>query len=182
MTPAVWAARGIVMKCPFCRGGDFAVVDSRHQEGFPIRRRRVCTNCKRKAWTTERLEDAPLKVIKKDGVREPFDPDKLRRGLEKACYRRPVTAEQLDDTVRQIESEIHALYHAEVPASVIGDLAMDTLQKLDQVAYVRFASVYREFKHVSEFVEQVQPMLKKSANGRRRKKDESQKSGARDQE
>jgi transcriptional repressor NrdR len=159
------------MKCPFCREGDFAVVDSRHQEGgFPIRRRRVCTHCKRKAWTTERLEETPLKVIKKkDSRREPFDPDKLRSGLEKACYKRPITAEQLDETVRQIEAEIHACYYAEVPASVIGDLVMDHLHKLDQVAYVRFASVYREFTHVSDFVEQVQPMLKKAANGRKRK-------------
>ncbi|MBY0525715.1 MAG: transcriptional regulator NrdR [Gemmataceae bacterium] len=150
------------MRCPFCREGDFAVVDSRHQEGsFPIRRRRICSECKRKAWTIEKLEETPLKVIKKNDTREPFDVEKLREGLEKACYKRPITAEQLETTVRQIESEIYACYHGEVPTSVVGDLVMERLQQLDQVAYVRFASVYREFKDVSDFVQEVQPMLKR---------------------
>lgn len=154
------------MKCPFCRVGDFDVVDSRHQEGnFPIRRRRVCTECKRKAWTIERMEEMPLKVVKKNEQREPFDPDKLQRGLEKACYKRPITQEQLEDTVRRIEGEIYACYYGEVHSSVIGDLVMEHLHKLDQVAYVRFASVYREFTDVSDFVQEVQPMLKKG--GRR---------------
>jgi transcriptional repressor NrdR len=164
------------MKCPFCREGDFAVVDSRNQEGkFPIRRRRVCDHCKRKVWTIEKIEEVPLQVIKKhDGRRQPFDADKLRRGLERACYKRPITAEQLDGMVRQIENEIHACYYAEVPASVIGDLAMEHLQKLDQVAYVRFASVYREFTDVSDFMQEVKPMLRK--NGSRRPPRRSSKS------
>jgi len=162
-----------LMKCPFCREGDFAVVDSRNQEGnFPIRRRRVCDHCKRKVWTIESIEEMPLKVVKKnDQRREPFDVAKLRRGLEKACYKRPITDAQIEDVVRQIENEVHACYYGEVPASVVGDLAMDHLHKLDQVAYVRFASVYREFKDVSQFVQEVQPMLKKnSAEPRRRAK------------
>jgi transcriptional repressor NrdR len=150
------------MKCPFCREGDFAVIDSRQQGGdFPIRRRRACDRCKRRVWTIERIEEVPLKVVKKsDQRREPFDSVKLRRGLEKACYKRPVSPEQIEDIVRKIENEIYARYYDEVPASVIGDLAMEYLQKLDQVAYVRFASVYREFQGVSDFVEQVQPMLR----------------------
>jgi transcriptional repressor NrdR len=154
------------MKCPFCREGDFAVIDSRsHQGGFPIRRRRACSHCKRRVWTVEHVEEVPLKVVKKDESREPFDPDKIRRGLEKACYKRPVSTEQIETIVRQVESEAYAAYFGEVPASVLGDLVMDHLKNLDQVAYVRFASVYRAFKDVSDFVEEVQPMLP-----RRRKK------------
>lgn len=149
------------MKCPFCREGDFAVVDSRHHDGgFPVRRRRVCDRCKRKVWTVEQIEEVPLKVIKKtDGRREPYDPAKLRRGLELACYKRPVTDKQIEEIVRQVENEIHACYYGEVPAKVIGDLAMEYLQKVDPVAYVRFASVYRAFKDASDFVQEVQPML-----------------------
>jgi transcriptional repressor NrdR len=149
------------MKCPFCRQGDFAVVDSRSsQGGFPVRRRRVCGQCGRKVWTTEQIEEVPLKVVKKDESREPFDPDKIRRGLEKACYKRPVSTEQIEGIIRDVEEAVYAQYFGEVPATVLGDLVMEHLRKLDQVAYVRFASVYREFKDVSDFVDEVQPMLK----------------------
>ena len=148
------------MKCPFCREGDFAVIDSRNQQGgFPIRRRRVCDHCNRRAWTTEAIEDTPLKVIKKDDTREPFDAGKIRRGLERACYKRPVSSAQIDELVKQVESDVYAEYFAEVPASVIGEVLMTRLQHLDQIAYVRFASVYREFKDVNEFMQEVQPML-----------------------
>jgi transcriptional repressor NrdR len=151
------------MKCPFCRQGDFAVVDSRsHRDGFPVRRRRVCDKCKRRVWTVEHVEDMPLKVAKKDESREPFDPEKIRRGLEKACYKRPVSTEQLEAVVRDIEGDVYANYFGEVPVSALGELVMEHLKRLDQVAYVRFASVYREFKDVSDFVEEVQPMLEKS--------------------
>jgi transcriptional repressor NrdR len=154
------------MKCPFCREADFAVVDSRnHRGGFPIRRRRYCQNCKRRVWTIEHIEEVPLKVIKKDDTREPFEAAKLRRGLEKACYKRPISDEQIETIVHQVEGEIYAGYFAEVPTSVVGDLVMEQLKHLDQVAYVRFASVYREFKDVSEFVEEVQPMLGRANNG-----------------
>jgi len=154
------------MKCPFCRQGDFAVVDSRsHQGGFPIRRRRSCDRCKRRVWTVEQVQDVPLKVVKKDDSREPFDPEKIRHGLEKACYKRPVSTEQIESIVRHIENEIYARYFGEVPTSVLGDLVMDQLKALDQVAYVRFASVYREFTDVSDFVQEVQPMLDRDQNG-----------------
>jgi transcriptional repressor NrdR len=150
------------MKCPFCRTGDFAVIDSRnHQGGFPIRRRRACDKCKRRVWTVEHVEEVPLKVVKKDDSREPFDPAKLRRGLERACYKRPVGTEQIEEIVRQVEEEIYAAYFAEVPVSILGDLLMDHLKRLDQVAYVRFASVYREFKDVSDFMQEVEPMLRR---------------------
>ncbi len=155
------------MKCPFCREGDFAVVDSRnHQGGFPVRRRRVCDRCKRRVWTVEHIEENPLKVVKKDDSREPFDAGKIRRGLEKACYKRPVSAEQIEAIVRRIESDVYAAYFGEVPASVLGDMVMEHLKTLDQVAYVRFASVYREFKDVSDFVEEVEPMLAHGRNGK----------------
>jgi transcriptional repressor NrdR len=156
------------MKCPFCREGDFAVIDSRQQDGdFPIRRRRACDKCKRRVWTIERIEEVPLKVVKKsDDRREPYDAAKLRLGLERACYKRPVSPEQIEDIIHKIENEIFARYHDEVPASTIGDLAMEFLRQLDQVAYVRFASVYREFQDVSEFVEEVQPMLRRRKDGK----------------
>ena len=162
------------MNCPFCREGEFVVLDSRHQEGgFPIRRRRVCSHCKRRVWTVEQIEEVPLKVVKKTDQRlESFALAKLRRGLVKACYKCPVTAGQIETVARQIETEIYSKYFGEVPSSAIGDLVMEHLKKLDQVAYVRFASVYREFRDVHDFVEEVEPMLE-PGNGparRRRKK------------
>jgi transcriptional repressor NrdR len=148
------------MKCPFCRQGDFEVTDSRSNQGeFPIRRRRKCANCGRRAWTAEQLEETPLKVVKKDQTREAFDRRKIRRGLEKACYKRPIADDQLEEIVSTIEAELYRQYDTEVPSSVIGEKLMARLKKLDQIAYVRFASVYREFKDVSDFVEEVQPML-----------------------
>jgi transcriptional repressor NrdR len=160
------------MKCPFCREGDFAVVDSRsHGGGFPIRRKRICSHCKRRVMTVEHIEETPLKVVKKDESREPFDPSKLRRGLEKACYKRPISTEQIEAIVRQVESDVYSEYFSEVSVAVVGELVMDYLKKLDQVAYVRFASVYREFKDVGDFVEEIEPMLAqdKSENRKRRR-------------
>jgi transcriptional repressor NrdR len=160
-----------LMKCPYCRAGGFAVIDSRsHGGGFPIRRRRACSKCKRRVWTVEQVQEVPLKVVKKDQSREPFDPDKLRRGLEKACYKRPVSTDQIESIARQVESEVYSSYYGEVPASVLGELLMEHLRKLDQVAYVRFASVYREFTDVSDFVHEVQPMLPKNKNGSLRRR------------
>ena len=148
------------MKCPFCREGDFAVVDSRsHHGGFPIRRKRLCSHCKRRVMTVEHVEEAPLQVVKKDESREPFDTAKLRGGLEKACYKRPISTDQIETIVRQVESDVYAEYFSEVPVAVVGELVMKYLKKLDQVAYVRFASIYREFKDVGDFVEEIQPML-----------------------
>jgi transcriptional repressor NrdR len=167
------------MKCPFCREGDFAVVDSRlHEGGFPVRRRRFCQRCKRRVTTVEQVEEAALKVVKKDHSREPFDAEKIRRGLEKACYKRPISTEEIESVVRQVENEVQASYFGEVPTQVLGDLVMKHLRRLDQVAYVRFASVYREFKDVSAFVEEVQPMLARTRNGKakRRQRPRSQRS------
>lgn len=158
------------MKCPFCREGDFAVIDSRSQNGgFPVRRRRACDHCKRRVWTVEQIVEVPLQVVKKDETREPFDPDKLRRGLEKACYKRPVSADQIDGVVEHVQGEIYTRYFGEVPSRALGDLVMEQLKTLDQIAYVRFASVYREFKDITDLVEEVEPMLRKEANGRKPK-------------
>ena len=159
------------MKCPFCRIGDFAVIDTRSQENrFPVRRRRVCSQCRRRVWTTEQIEEVPLKVVKKDLSREPFDRGKLRRGLEKACYKRPLSSEQLEEVIQQVESELYGQYFGEVPAPVIGDMVMRHLRALDQVAYVRFASVYRQFKDASDFVQEVEPMLIKAKKQTGKKK------------
>jgi transcriptional repressor NrdR len=164
------------MKCPFCHEAEFAVTDSRSREGgFPIRRRRRCPQCQRRAWTVELIEDVPLKVVKKDESREPFDPAKVRSGIEKACYKRPVSTDQIESIVRQIETDLSATYFGEVPVRAIGELVMEYIKKLDPVAYIRFASVYREFKDVSDFVQEAEPMLgtAKSKNGRRKKSKES---------
>jgi transcriptional repressor NrdR len=148
------------MKCPFCREGDFDVTDTRAADGdFPIRRRRRCSRCGRRAWTSEQMEESPLKVVKKDLSREPYDRRKIVTGLEKACYKRPISSQQIEEAVNRIEGEIFRRHDREVPSSVIGEMAMSQLRELDQVAYVRFASVYHEFKDVSDFVEEVQPML-----------------------
>ncbi len=161
------------MKCPFCREGDFAVVDSRsHQGGFPVRRRRICNHCNRRVWTVEQVEEVPLKVVKKDESRELFEPAKLRRGLEKACYKRPISSEQVESIVREVESEVYANYFGEVPAATLGEMVMNKLRELDQVAYVRFASVYRDFTDVHDFVEEVQPMLAQAKRRRSERRKE----------
>jgi transcriptional repressor NrdR len=154
------------MKCPFCREGDFAVIDSRsHHGGFPVRRRRACDHCKRRVWTVEQIVEMPLQVVKKDNTREPFEADKIRRGVEKACYKRPVSAEQIDALVEHVQGEVYSHYFGEIPTRALGDLIMEQLKTLDQIAYIRFASVYREFKDISDLVEEVEPMLRKENNG-----------------
>jgi transcriptional repressor NrdR len=165
--PTFASSIGGRMKCPYCREGDFAVVDSRSQEGgFPIRRRRACDKCKRRVWTVEQAVEVPLQVVKKDETREPFDRDKLRRGIEKACYKRPVSATQIDELIEHVLGEVYAQHFGEVPSRALGDLAMEQLKALDQIAYVRFASVYREFKDISDLVEEVGPMLRERRNGK----------------
>ncbi|HEX3659539.1 MAG TPA: transcriptional regulator NrdR [Pirellulales bacterium] len=148
------------MKCPFCRVDNDRVIDSRASEdGFAIRRRRECLDCKRRYTTYERIEEWAIKVVKKDGSRTPFERDKIKRGLEKACWKRPISEEQIEATVSAIESEVYANFDSEVPSQTLGELVMRHLRQLDQVAFVRFASVYREFKDVRDFVEELEPML-----------------------
>lgn len=147
------------MECPFCHQDNDKVVDSR-ASGAAIRRRRECLACERRYTTYERAESEPrLRVIKKDGSRENYDRSKIRRGLTLALHRRPVPTGRLDEMLQEIEDELTARGDLEIPSRAIGDLVMEKLKKEDQVAYVRFASVYRNFKDVSEFVQEVEPML-----------------------
>jgi transcriptional repressor NrdR len=138
-------------------------MDSRASEdGYVIRRRRECLHCKRRYTSYERLEEPSIKVVKKDGVREPFSREKIRAGLAKACWKRPISDEQLDGIVAHVESFMYANCEHEIDAAKIGELVMERLASVDQVAYVRFASVYRRFKDVRDFVDELQPMLKKT--------------------
>jgi len=151
------------MKCPFCHVDNDKVIDSRaSQDAYAIRRRRECLSCARRYTTYERLEEPVLKIIKKDGTREPFDAEKIKRGLEKACWKRPVSADQISQVVAQIESDVYNNFESEVDSRYVGELLMRHLRELDQVAFVRFASVYREFKDVRDFVEELEPMLEES--------------------
>ena len=152
------------MKCPFCKSDDTRVVDSRASaDGFAIRRRRECLACGRRYTTYERIEESPIRVVKKDGGREPFERRKILSGLIKACEKRSVSIEMLDEIVTRIELQVTEQFDREVPSSFIGRLIMRELRKVDQVAYVRFASVYRDFKDVTEFMDEIRPMLKKTS-------------------
>ncbi len=143
------------MKCPFCKTPDSKVVDSRSSgEGFVIRRRRQCDRCGARFTTYERVEHAPLRVIKRDGRREEFDRDKLRRSLEVACRKRPVPTEAIETALAAIEDEVAGMLRREIEASTLGEIVMRELRKLDEVAYVRFASVYRAFDDVGEFADE----------------------------
>ncbi len=153
------------MKCPYCRRDQDRVIDSRSSEdGFAIRRRRECLSCKRRYTTYERLEELDLKVVKKDQVREPFNRNKIYSGLAKACWKRPISDDQILALVAELEQEIHERDEGEIDSREIGEMLMARLKKLDQVAFVRFASVYREFKDVKDFVEELQPMLDGASN------------------
>jgi len=154
-----------IMRCPYCRNDNDKVVDSRAAEDSSvIRRRRECVECDKRYTTYERVEDIPLRVIKKNGSRVPFDRTKILAGLLKACEKRPISVETLEATVREIEDEIHERPEKEIPSKDIGELVMTRLRDLDQVAYVRFASVYREFKDVGQFLEELRPMLEKGGS------------------
>ena len=151
------------MKCPFCQSDNDRVIDSRASEdGYAIRRRRQCLDCKRRYTTYERIEGTSVKIVKKDEVREPFDRAKIKRGLEKACWKRPVGDAQLEAIIVAVENDLEANFDAEVESRHVGELVMQHLRELDQVAYVRFASVYREFKDVHDFVTELRPMLDES--------------------
>ena len=148
------------MMCPYCRHDETKVIDTRDSQEFVIRRRRECLKCGRRYTTYEKIEESPLKVIKKDGTRVPFDREKIRSGLEKACYKRPVSEEQMEGVISAIEADIYQNFEREVPSRYIGEAVCNQLRTLDQVAFVRFASVYREFKDVNDFVEELEPMLR----------------------
>lgn len=152
------------MKCPFCGASDNGVVDSREtDDGRAIRRRRHCQRCERRFTTYERIEEVVLLVVKKDGRRQAFDRQKLRRGIERACEKRPVSERSIDDAVLSVERAAHELGEREIPAPWIGERVMDALKVLDQVAYVRFASVYRSFRDVEEFARELAALREESS-------------------
>lgn len=149
------------MKCPFCETNDTRVIDSRPtEEGHAIRRRRECDHCGRRFTTYEKIEQARIMVVKKDGSREAFDRDKILRGIIKACEKRPVPITEIERVVNEIERSIaNNIAEKEVSSKVIGEAIMEQLKELDEVAYVRFASVYRQFKDVNTFVAEIEKLL-----------------------
>jgi len=149
------------MKCPYCEHSESKVIDSREsRNGFRIRRRRECLSCTKRFTTYEKIEEIPYMVVKKDGSRQPFDSQKLLRGLLKACEKRPVPVSKLEEIVEEIETKLQESPDKEIKASEIGQLVVKKLKRLDKVAYVRFASVYRDFKDVLEFKEELETLLK----------------------
>ncbi len=149
------------MKCPYCNAQDTKVIDSRPaDDNSSIRRRRQCENCGKRFTTYEKLETMPLMVIKKDRSREAYDRSKIESGVIHSCHKRPVSTQQINAMIDEIETQIFTMEEKEVETSVIGELVMRSLKKLDEVAYVRFASVYREFKDVNTFMEELGKLLK----------------------
>ena len=148
------------MRCPYCENEDSKVIDSRHTEdGKAIRRRRECESCGKRFTTYEKVEEMILMVIKKDGRREAFDRNKLLNGIIRACEKRPVPYAEMEKIVDEIERGLNNMMEKEVDSNFIGELVMERLRDLDEVAYVRFASVYRQFKDVNTFVAEVEKLL-----------------------
>ena len=148
------------MRCMFCNHTDSKVVDSRPTEdGWAIRRRRECVGCGKRFTTYEKIENPVILVIKKDGRREPFDIDKVKKGIIKACEKRPVAMKDIESLVSAIEKKVYNNLEQEVPSDMLGEMVMDGLKELDQVAYVRFASVYRQFKDINTFRDELNKLL-----------------------
>ena len=144
------------MLCPYCRRDETKVIDSRGSAGNSIRRRRECLACGRRFTTYEKVEQAPLRVLKRSGRKVPFDREKLRAGIDKACSKRPIPDERLDRLVSEVEAEIGEEFPREVPSRVLGERVLDALRELDDVAAVRYASVLRGFAEVAEFAEEAE--------------------------
>ncbi len=150
------------MRCPRCACPEDKVVDSRAaKEGAAVRRRRECLACGHRFTTHEEIIQSELKVIKRDNSREDFDREKLRRGIEKACWKRDIRPEQIDAVVEKVARSLESEFEREVPASEVGNRTMEELRSLDKVAYVRFASVYRDFKDIDEFIAEIRMMGRK---------------------
>ena len=148
------------MKCPYCRHDNDKVIDSRSgEDGFVIRRRRMCVNCEKRFTTYERVAELDLRVIKKDGAREAFRPEKIRQGLERACWKRPIPTDKLEHAIAETVREVYMLNESEIGTERIGEIVMEKLVELDDVAYIRFASVYRQFKDIHDFMSEVRPIL-----------------------
>lgn len=150
------------MRCPFCHLDEDRVLDTRTAEGgYMIRRKRVCTNCNRRFGTVEKIEQLTLRVVKRDETREPLDREKIRRGIERACSKRSVPSDKVEQTVQSIELQIYRDYDTEIPAKDVGNIVMEHLVKLDEVAYIRFASVYQEFHTAEDFIREVTGLTKR---------------------
>jgi transcriptional repressor NrdR len=148
------------MKCPYCNKENTRVIDSRPAEdGLSIRRRRECDECGKRFTTYEKIETIPLVVIKKDNTREPYDREKITSGVFRSCHKRPISVAQINELVDEVETAIYNREEKEIPSTVIGEMVMDKLRDMDPVAYVRFASVYREFKDVSTFMDELKKIL-----------------------
>ena len=153
------------MKCPFCHKDNDRVVETRtSDDGFLVRRRRVCQSCNRRFTTYERIEVGNLRVIKRDGARVPFDRDKIREGVERACWKRPVREAQISELVAELETSLEG--ETEVESQRIGEMTMALLRKIDEIAYVRVASVYRKFNTAQDFTEILRAMAESNAAGR----------------
>lgn len=149
------------MKCPYCSNPDTRVIDSRPAEdGNSIRRRRSCDVCGKRFTTYEKVETIPLIIIKKDNNREQYNRGKIESGVLRACYKRPVSAEDIQKLVNNVETKVFSLEEKEIESTTIGEVVMEELKTLDEVAYVRFASVYREFKDVNTFMDELKKILK----------------------
>lgn len=150
------------MKCPFCSSEDTRVIDSRPaDENTSIRRRRLCDNCGKRFTTYEKVETIPLIVIKKDNNREQYDRSKIEAGVFRACHKRPISAEEINQLVDEVETEIFNREEKEISSAFIGEIVMNKIKDLDSVAYVRFASVYREFKDVNTFMSELKKALER---------------------
>ena len=150
------------MKCPYCNAADTKVIDSRPaDDNSSIRRRRQCESCGKRFTTYEKLETMPLMVIKKDDSREVYDRSKIEAGILHSCHKRPVSTQQIGAMIDEIENQLFSMEEREIPTSLIGEMVMDKLKSLDSVAYVRCASVYREFKDVNTFLSELKKMLDK---------------------
>ena len=149
------------MRCPYCSNDNTKVTDSRPTETGEIKRRRQCEQCGKRFTTYERIESIPLMVIKKDNTREPYDRNKIKSGIMRSCHKRPVSAQQIDMMTDSIENSLFNMEKKEINTSEIGELVMQRLKHVDEVAYVRFASVYREFKDVNTYIEEIQKFLKR---------------------
>lgn len=148
------------MKCPFCDSPDTKVIDSRPtDEGYAIRRRRGCDRCNKRFTTYEKVEEMILMVVKKDGKREAFDRNKLLRGIARACEKRPVSLATMETMVEEIERKLNNCMEKEIQSEFVGELVMDELKKVDEVSYVRFASVYRQFTDVNTFMKEIEKLV-----------------------
>ena len=152
------------MKCPYCDFDTSKVVDSRPiEEGISIRRRRECENCKRRFTTYEKIEQVNVMVVKKDGAREFFDREKILKGIIRSCEKRPISIKQMENIVTDIEKEIVNMMQREISSEEIGNLVMDKLKDIDEVSYVRFASVYRQFKDVNSFLDELKNIIEEKS-------------------